>query len=343
MLIKNQTDILSIMLLILPFYGFFLTYSSAISSTSSELVPPIKGTQGSRATSARFDLLNSIKRSMPLFVNKTLTVCVVVREPFVIYNEPDSTVSKPVNPTADLNNYSGVAIEVVKRLAHIFKFKLRIIRPSDNQFGVSVPGKGWTGLMGTLVRNESDIGVTALSITVSRARVIDFTRAYFVETVAILLRTPEEIQNYLAIFEPFSLTVWIVLLVTMIVLIVLIAIMTKLEDNQRHQQLAHKLAKFVSGRNSLMRGGSGTSFARSSTVEVNTIEKRPSEAEEFERRYSRQLRQKIKAVEEARKHHEFGSTWLDRFYYATSCVLNILLIRGKSTVRLEFRCFASGG
>lgn len=267
------------------------------------------------------DHLRRIRDGIPLLENKTLTACVVVREPFVIYNKPDIGGDKPY-AISNLENYSGVAIEVIKRLTKIFKFKLNIVRPPDGQFGILVPGKGWTGLMGSLVRNESDLGVTALSITVARAQAIDFTRAYYVETVAILLRTPEEVQNYLAIFEPFSVTVWFVLLATIMILIFLITIMTKLEDDQREQHRVQKLAKFLNvGRKS-------ESSRRSFFSTNGDSNDQGGECNE-EQDYARKLRHKIEAVEEAREHHEFGDSWLDRFYYATSCVLNILLIRGK--------------
>lgn len=202
--------------------------------------------------------LEVIRKSAPLLKNKTLTVCVIVREPFVIFNGVNSTSSE-----SDINNYSGIAIEVVKRLSFIFKFSIRIIKPADNQFGILVDGR-WTGLIGSLVNREADIGLTALSITVGRAQVIDFTRAYYVETAGIMLRIPEELKNYSAIFDPFALDSWILLLTTVVLLVVFVTIMTRLEE---------------------------------------------SEQDSFSIAY--------------------GTNWLERFYYAVTCVINIFLIRGE--------------
>lgn len=203
--------------------------------------------------------LEVIRKSVPLLENKTLTVCVVVREPFVIFNDFNRTLNE-----SDIDNYSGIAIEVVKRLSFIFKFTIKIIRPADNQFGVRLNDR-WTGLMGTLVEGQSDIGLTALSITVGRAQVIDFTRAYYVETAGIMLRIPEEMKNYSAIFDPFALDSWLLLLTTMILLIIFITIMMKLEQEGDHST--------------------------------------PDAAPE--------------------------TGWLKLFYYAVTCVVNILLIRGR--------------
>jgi len=252
--------------------------------------------------------LELIRKSVAMFANRTLLASVVIREPFVMYNEPSSSLPGEIAVT-NIENYSGIAIEVVRHLRNIFNFKLKMVRTKDGQFGALTANNSWTGMMGALVKGEADIGVTALSITMARAQAIDFTRAYYVETAAILLRIPEEIQNYFAIFEPFSTQVWFLLLTTILILIFLITIMTKLEEKQREQHRLHKLAKFVAEHRN-----------------VETSRSRPSLHSEIS--YQRELGHKLAALNEAKYNQEFGSTWLERFYYATSCVLNILLIRG---------------
>lgn len=117
--------------------------------------------------------LDFIRRSKPTFKNKTLVISIVVREPFVIFNTPPDWPSKSAldrqRARKNLANYSGVAIELVRRLMAIFKFETRLTWPNDNQFGIFVPtNQSWTGLMGQLARGEVDLGVTALSLTLSR-------------------------------------------------------------------------------------------------------------------------------------------------------------------------------
>lgn len=254
-----------------------------------------------------------IRQSMPMFANKTLTICVVVREPFVNFDETntDSSLQSKEEAEQDFNNYSGVAIEVIRRLQLLFKFRIKTLRPRDNQFGVWLPKEArWTGLVGMLVANESDIGVSALSITDSRSQVVDFTRAYYVETGAILLRIPEEVQNYFAIVEPFSNSVWCLLLMTILILIFLITIMTKLEEDQSRQ---HKLVKLLSRQKHHL----------SAAINQSHLDRRESKAiMEFER---------LKLIEDERRNNGRmqESSWLQRFYYSTTCVLNILLIRGE--------------
>lgn len=364
------SEALIVSIIMVAFISLLSLLNLLVSSSEADLVAfPLPGVK--RNLLSQSDHLDLIRRSVPLLENRTLTVCVVVREPFVIYNGLSMSRSAPTgNGTAngtgpmamrqqqqeqdeaeavaaamsDLNNYSGVAIEVVRRLSVIFRFNIRIVRPRDNQFGVLSADKGWTGLMGLLVRGECDIGTTALSITVTRANWVDFTRAYYVETGTILLRTPGETQNYSAIFEPFSLTVWIVLVATILILITLITVMTKLEEKQREQHRLFKLAKFLAKRkastlspaapaDTLIHTGpsqsSSSSNASSLAASSPTRTNRTSHPSHEDRQYLEQLERRLAAIEEARHKQEFGSTWLERFYYATSCVLNILLIRGE--------------
>lgn len=191
----NKRKILSCFSLILYHYSsnrvrvtiFFLLAIETISSSGSggsrrSLV--VAATNESQTQSTRIggshqfrlsqsDHLAYIRDSKSSFKNKTLVVSIVVREPFVIFNEPPGwhSLSTGVQQSAreDLDNYGGVAIEVVKRLKSIFGFSTRLTSPADNQFGTYSPETGtWNGLMGQLVLAEVDIGVTALSLTMAR-------------------------------------------------------------------------------------------------------------------------------------------------------------------------------
>jgi len=290
-------------------FTFILVTTILVLSFSSQNIDCVDPSETLRHS----DHLDIIREAAARFANRTLIVTVVVREPFVIYNEPLGLPGLQEDAImlaqSDPDNYSGVAVEVVKRLAAIFRMNLKFKRPKDNQFGVYLAEqKLWTGLMGDLVKEEADIAVTALSITMSRAQAIDFTRAYYVETVAILLRSPEEVENYFVIFEPFSTTVWLVLSFTIVVLIFLVTIMTELEEKQLQQEeKAHEL------QISLIGISRRNSHLNSSETESNLSPRH--------------------VVDENHKHHTeihpFGASWLERFYYAVTCVINILLNRGK--------------
>lgn len=315
------------------------------------------------------DHLRIIRDNIHKLENKTLYVCIVIREPFVNYNEQlqsfinttrtnnNSSQQPNQDSMINLDDYSGIAIEVVKRLSVIFRFKVQVTRTIDNQFGVQGSNGKWTGLLGSLVRNESDLGVTALSITARRAEYVDFTRPYYVETASILLRMPDEIQNFFVVFEPFSSIVWFVLLGSILGLILIVIVMTKLEDSQRKQHKLHKLYKRLkrlqeikrlesrgsrrtSASTSKSRNGSGSGSGSRSTNDSSTTvsdkhrrnhrESRKSVGfEQLDFNELRQIEASIELINHFDKNYEFGKTWTDRFYYSVSCVLNILLNKGK--------------
>lgn len=292
------------------------------------------------------DHLHLISRSISKFANTELTVCVVVREPFVIYNEPDNKLQKQhetkkqdnLLDTENLDNYSGVAIEVTKRLAEIFKFKVRITRPADGQFGILANDGHWTGLMGSLVRNESQLGVTALSITSSRAEVVDFTRAYYVETSALLLKIPEEIQDFFVIFEPFKPFVWFTLFLTIIFLVLVIMLMTKLEDNEKVMHNRAKLMR-LRERRSHKRHSIASSLALNQFASFFMAQATPMKINHNNNNNNRNDKLSVNYLDDddenldsddliAIEMSEFGSNWTERFYYSVTCVLNILLNKG---------------
>ena len=137
------------------------------------------------------DHLEYIRQSKDSFRDKTLAVSIVVREPFVIFNEPHdwARLSPRDRQLAreDLDNYAGIAIEVMKRLKSIFRFNTKLTSPADNQFGVySLESATWNGLMGQLARREVDIGVTALSLTITRGGLSRFWRATRLTLLAMI-------------------------------------------------------------------------------------------------------------------------------------------------------------
>lgn len=306
----------------------YLFASIAIAIEVKAFQAPINKTRYSNS----LNHLHLIRETISKFNGSELIICVVVREPFVIYNEPIEETAREISQSKDgkfllsamenLDNYSGVAIEVTKRLAEIFKFKVRVVRPADGQFGVLDASGTWTGLMGSVVRNESQLGVTALSITSSRAEAVDFTRAYYVETSAILLKIPEEVQDFAVIIEPFSPIVWYSLFVTIIFLILVIMLMTRLEDNERlkHQiakamrQRAHRPSRLMS-TDELMRIACSHAMPNQKSNMAGSIASSIIESE-------------LNLDEIVLEKSEFGSNWTERFYYSLTCVLNILLNKG---------------
>ncbi|VDM27653.1 unnamed protein product, partial [Toxocara canis] len=132
----------------------------------------------------------------------TLRVVVHLEEPFVMTTE-------------SAIGYEGFCIDLLIEMAQILKFNFTIIEVSDGTYGIEDESGRWNGLIGVLQRHEADLSVSAVTITYSRAEVIDFTLPFMHLGISILLaKTPDDQQKtkFFTFLEPLSFSVWISLM-----------------------------------------------------------------------------------------------------------------------------------
>ncbi|CCD61468.1 GLutamate Receptor family (AMPA) [Caenorhabditis elegans] len=132
-----------------------------------------------------------------------LRVVVYLEEPFVI-------------KTGE-NQYEGFCIDLLNEMTQVLKFNYTIIEVQDGTYGIEDESGRWNGIIGALQRHEADLSLSAVTITYSRAEVVDFTLPFMHLGISILLaRTSEETDkgSLWTFLEPLSLTVWISLLIS---------------------------------------------------------------------------------------------------------------------------------
>ncbi|CAO4365013.1 unnamed protein product [Caenorhabditis nigoni] len=132
-----------------------------------------------------------------------LRVVVYLEEPFVI-------------KTGE-NKYEGFCIDLLNEMTKVLKFNYTIIEVQDGTYGIEDESGRWNGIIGALQRHEADLSLSAVTITYSRAEVVDFTLPFMHLGISILLaRTSEETDkgSLWTFLEPLSLTVWISLLLS---------------------------------------------------------------------------------------------------------------------------------
>ncbi|CAL2032733.1 unnamed protein product [Caenorhabditis brenneri] len=132
-----------------------------------------------------------------------LRVVVYLEEPFVI-------------KTGE-NQYEGFCIDLLNEMTKVLKFNYTIIEVQDGTYGIEDESGRWNGIIGALQRHEADLSLSAVTITYSRAEVVDFTLPFMHLGISILLaRTSEETDkgSLWTFLEPLSLTVWISLLIS---------------------------------------------------------------------------------------------------------------------------------
>ncbi|KAI6226194.1 Glutamate receptor and Ionotropic glutamate receptor domain containing protein [Aphelenchoides fujianensis] len=157
---------------------------------------------------------------------------VSLREPFVI------RVEDPKEPSGF--RYDGFCIDLLREMSAILNFTFEII-DVEGTYGVQDETGRWTGVIGVegpllgafnrsfvslLQRHEADLSVSAITITYSRAKVVDFSLPFMHLGISILLsnkQTDDPLNqedgqlggSYLfAFLEPLSFSVWLALLAT---------------------------------------------------------------------------------------------------------------------------------
>ncbi|CAD6191761.1 unnamed protein product [Caenorhabditis auriculariae] len=128
------------------------------------------------------------------------------------------------------NQYEGFCIDLLNEMAAVLKFNYTIIEVQDGSYGIEDESGRWNGIIGALQRHEADLSLSAVTITYSRAEVVDFTLPFMHLGISILLaRTNDESEkgSLWTFLEPLSLTVWMMLLIGYIVVSYAIHLLAK--------------------------------------------------------------------------------------------------------------------
>ncbi|OWF44436.1 glutamate receptor 1-like [Mizuhopecten yessoensis] len=123
------------------------------------------------------------------------------------------------------NSFEGLLIDVLDRVSKILDVTFSLNHVGDGAFGERRDDGTWTGMIGELQRNESDIAAGPLTVTADRARIVDFSRSFSSTGLRILVKRPENTltsTDHVDLFvQPFSVGVWVLVLATAAVLQIL--------------------------------------------------------------------------------------------------------------------------
>lgn len=120
----------------------------------------------------------------------------------------------------------GYCIDLLTALASRINFTFDLALSPDGQFGHyilknhSVNGivagvkKEWTGLIGELVNERADLIVAPLTINPERAEFIQFSKPFKYQGITILEKKPSRSSTLVSFLQPFSNTLWILVMVS---------------------------------------------------------------------------------------------------------------------------------
>lgn len=130
-----------------------------------------------------------------------------------------------------VNRYDDSFIHLVSEL---LGFKLELFEPVDKQYGYSHKNGTWTGIIGMVHREEVDIGFAKIAMTEERNGVVDFSYPYLYGPVTFITDKPTHVPDAYAVFYPFSLNVWIAVIISLFLIIVSAQVCKgKKEDSRR--------------------------------------------------------------------------------------------------------------
>ncbi|XP_063374819.1 glutamate [NMDA] receptor subunit 1 [Cydia amplana] len=116
----------------------------------------------------------------------------------------------------------GFCMDLLKHLATWINFTYSLALSPDGQFGHYViknysapsPKKEWTGLIGELVYERADMIVAPLTINPERAEFIEFSKPFKYQGITILEKKPSRSSTLVSFLQPFSNTLWILVMVS---------------------------------------------------------------------------------------------------------------------------------
>ncbi|XP_071525273.1 glutamate receptor ionotropic, delta-2-like [Panulirus ornatus] len=98
----------------------------------------------------------------------------------------------------------------------------------DGNWGGPQPDNTITGLVGQVARHEAHAALCALTITDTRETVVDFTAPYYFESATFVSPAPKEKNRSFAILSPFTLEVWLCIIVATVLAGPLLSLVSRL-------------------------------------------------------------------------------------------------------------------
>ena len=113
---------------------------------------------------------------------------------------------------------AGYCIDLLGKLADTLNFTFHLYVVSDLNYGVQryheQGNVQWNGLVGELLAKKADMAIATLTINPERAKVIDFSKPFKYQGIAMLQRRVTKGARLASFLQPFHGTLWILVLIS---------------------------------------------------------------------------------------------------------------------------------
>ncbi|XP_023244366.1 uncharacterized protein LOC111642271 [Centruroides sculpturatus] len=93
--------------------------------------------------------------------------------------------------------------------------KYEVVQPIEKVFGIDLGNGSWNGLIGRVQKKDVDLSINSVCVTYKRLQAIDFTIPIQTERTVFIVTAPQRVSDITAISRPYSLKVWICMLVSL--------------------------------------------------------------------------------------------------------------------------------
>lgn len=112
----------------------------------------------------------------------------------------------------------GLEAEYVKTLSKSLRFDVEVLYPADGEWGRELPNGSWTGLVGMVLRNESDIALGGIAVTEKRFQIISYSAPYRFTYLTFATNLPRQLPRFTAFLYPFTMHLWIAIILLLLVM-----------------------------------------------------------------------------------------------------------------------------
>ncbi|KAH8274226.1 hypothetical protein KR018_009078, partial [Drosophila ironensis] len=140
--------------------------------------------------------------------------------------------------------WEGYCIDFISRLAQKLNFEYKIVAPEVGHMGEVNEHGEWDGVVGDLVRGETDLAIAALKMYSEREEVIDFLPPYYEQTgISIVIRKPVRKTSLFKFMTVLRLEVWLSIVAALIGTAIMIWFMDKYSPySSRNNRAAYPYA-----------------------------------------------------------------------------------------------------
>ncbi|XP_063885885.1 glutamate receptor-like [Scylla paramamosain] len=130
-------------------------------------------------------------------------------------------------------------------LATSLNFTYSVIQ-KDGYWGAPQADGSWNGMIGTVLRQEADIGLGPFGMSDSRSKVVDFTIPVFLEMLHVLVNRPLPQPDPAGFLAPFTWYVWVGILAGLVCVVATSVIVVRLLGFGGHPDVWHHVWAFYS-------------------------------------------------------------------------------------------------